>query len=96
MRLGLLPELPVCSSAGGRACDSCWGPASSSQGGGLAQQAALDAPSVQLVVYVLLDGKVVCGGDHAFIEAEFFAGAVVAAKEMEHSVEHGRHFARSP
>ena len=43
-------------------------------------------------MYVLLDDKVVCGGDHAFIEAEFFVGAVVAAKEREHSVEHGPHF----
>ena len=55
---------------------------------GLAQQEALDAPSDRLVVYVLLDGEAVLGGNHALVEAELLAGAVVAAKEREHSVEH--------
>ena len=55
---------------------------------GLAQQEALDAPSDRLVAYVLLDGEVVLGGNHALVEAELLAGAVVAAKEREHSVEH--------
>ena len=31
-------------------------------------------------------------GNHALIKAEFLAGAVVAAKERKHSVEHGPHF----
>ena len=56
---------------------------------GLAQQEALDAPSDQLVAYVLLDGEAIPGGDHALIEAELLVGAVVAAKEREHSVDHG-------
>ena len=34
---------------------------------GLAQQKALDAPCDWLVAYVLLDGKVVLGGNHALI-----------------------------
>ena len=59
---------------------------------GLAQQEALDAPSDRLVVYVLLDGNVVLGGNHALVEAELLAGAVVAAKERENSVEHGPDF----
>ena len=59
---------------------------------GLAQQKALDAPSDWLVAYLLLDGKVVLGGIHALVEAELLAGAVVAAKEREHSVEHGPDF----
>ena len=54
---------------------------------GLAQQEALYAPSDRLVAYVLLDGEAVLGGNHALIE--LLAGAVVAAKEREHSVEHG-------
>ena len=48
--------------------------------------------SDQLVAYVLLDGKAVLGGNHALVEAELLSGAVVAAKEREHSVEHGPHF----
>ena len=59
---------------------------------GLAQQEALDAPSDQLVAYVLLDGEAVLGGNHALIEAELLVGAVVVAKEREHSVEHGPDF----
>ena len=59
---------------------------------GLAQQEALDAPSDWLVTYVLLDGEVVLGGNHELIEAELLAGAVVAAKEREHSVGHGPDF----
>ena len=59
---------------------------------GLAQQEALDAPSDGLVAYVLLDGDVVLGGNDALVEAELLAGAVVAAKEREHSVEHGPDF----
>ena len=59
---------------------------------GLTQQEALDAPSDRLVVYVLLDGEAVLGGNHALIEAELLAGAVVSAKEREHSVEHGPKF----
>ena len=59
---------------------------------GLAQQEALDAPSDRLVVYVLPDGKAILGGNHALVEAELLAGAVVAAKEREHSVEHGPDF----
>ena len=45
---------------------------------GLAQQEALDAPSDRLVAYVLLDGEAVLGGNHALIEAELLAGAVVS------------------
>ena len=56
---------------------------------GLAQQEALDAPSDKLVAYVLLDGEAVLGGNHALVEAELLVGAVVSAKEREHSVEHG-------
>ena len=41
---------------------------------------------------VLLDGEAVVGGNHALVEAELLAGAVVAAKEREHSVEHGPDF----
>ena len=59
---------------------------------GLAQQEALDAPSVRLVTYVLLDGEAVFGGNHALVEAELLAGAVVVAKESEHSVKHGPDF----
>ena len=59
---------------------------------GLAQQEALDAPSDRLVAYVLLDGEAVLGGNHALVEAELLAGAVVAAKEREHSVEYGPDF----
>ena len=59
---------------------------------GLAQQEALHAPSDRLVAYVLLDGEAVLGGNHALVEAELLAGAVVAAKEREHSVEHGPDF----
>ena len=60
---------------------------------GLAQQEALDAPSDWLVAYVLLDGEAVLGGNHALVEAELLAGGgVVAAKEREHSVEHGPDF----
>ena len=59
---------------------------------GLAQQEALDAPSDRLVAYVLPDGKAILGGNHALVEAELLAGAVVAAKEREHSVEHGPDF----
>ena len=58
---------------------------------GLAQQEAVDAPSDRLVAYVLLDGAVL-GGNHALVEAELLAGAVVAAKEREHYVEHGPDF----
>ena len=43
-------------------------------------------------VDALLDGEAVLGGNHALVEAELLAGAVVAVKEMEHSVEHGPHF----
>ena len=56
---------------------------------GIAQQEPLDAPSDRLVAYVLLDGEAVLGGNHALVEAKLLAGAVVAAKEREHSVEHG-------
>ena len=59
---------------------------------GLAQQEALDDPSDRLVAYVLLDGEAVLGGNHALVEAELLVGAVVAAKEREHSVEHGPDF----
>ena len=59
---------------------------------GLAQQEALDTPSDQLVAYVLLDGEAVLGGNHTLVEAELLAGAVVAAKKREHSVEHGPDF----
>ena len=59
---------------------------------GLAQQEALDAPSDRLVAYVLLDGEAVLGGNHALVQAELLAGAVVAAEEREHSVEHGPDF----
>ena len=60
---------------------------------GLAQQEGLNVPSYRLVVaYVLLDGKAVLGGNHALVEAEFLVGAVVAAKEREHSVELGPYF----
>ena len=59
---------------------------------GLAQQEALDASSDRLVAYVLLDGKAVLGGNHALVEAELLAGAVVEVKEREHSVEHGPDF----
>ena len=45
---------------------------------GLAQQEALDALSDQLVANVLLDGEAVLGGNHALVEAELLAGAVVA------------------
>ena len=41
---------------------------------------------------LLLDGEAVLGGNHALVEAELLAGAVVAAKEREHSVEHGPDF----
>ena len=54
----------------------------------LTQQEALDAPSDRLVAYVLLDGEAVLGGNHSLVEAELLAGAVVAAKEREHSVEY--------
>ena len=59
---------------------------------GLAQQEALDAPSDRLVAYVLLDGEAVLSGNHVLVEAELLEGAVVAAKEREHSVEHGPDF----
>ena len=59
---------------------------------GIAQQVALDAPTDRLVAYVLLDGEAVLGGNHALIESELLAGAVVVAKEREHSVEHGPDF----
>ena len=59
---------------------------------GLAQQEAVDAPSDRLVAYVLLDGEAVLGGNHALVQAELLAGAVVAAEEREHSVEHGPDF----
>ena len=61
---------------------------------GLAQQEkikAIDGPTFRLVVYVLLDGEAVLGGNHVLVETELLAGAVVAAKEREHSVEHGPH-----
>ena len=45
---------------------------------GLAQQEALDALSDQLVANVLLDGEAVLGGNHALVEAELLAEAVVA------------------
>ena len=41
---------------------------------GLAQQKALDAPSDQLVSYVLLVGEAVLGGNHALVEAKLLAG----------------------
>ena len=53
---------------------------------GLAQQEAVDAPSHRLVVYVLLDGETVLGGNHALVKAE------LSAKERENSVEHDAHF----
>ena len=53
---------------------------------GLAQHEALDAPSDRLVAYLLLECKVVLGGNHALIEAELLAGAVVTAKKWKHSV----------
>ena len=59
---------------------------------GLAQKEALDAPSDRLVSYVLLDGEAVIGDNHALVEAELLAGAVIAMKETEHSVEHGPDF----
>ena len=59
---------------------------------GLAQQEALDATSDRLVECVLLDGEAVLAGNHALVEAELLAGAVVAAKEREYSVEHGPDF----
>ena len=43
-------------------------------------------------MYVLLDGEAVLGGNHALVEAELLAGAVVAEKEREHSVQHGPDF----
>ena len=49
---------------------------------GLKQQEAL----------VLLVSEIVLGQNHAFVKAELLAGAVVAAKEGEHSVKHGPHF----
>ena len=56
---------------------------------GLAKQEALDAPSDRLVAYVMLDaGRFSVG----VIEVELLVEAVVAAKEREHSVEHGHHF----
>ena len=55
---------------------------------GLAQQEALDAPSDRLVAYVLLYGEGVLCGNHTLVEVELLAGAVVAAKEREHSVQH--------
>ena len=58
---------------------------------GLAQQEALDAPCDWLVTCVLLDGEAVLDGNHALIEAELLAGAVVVAKGREHSV-HGPDF----
>ena len=48
---------------------------------GLPQQEALDAPPDRLVAYELLDGEAVLGGNHALVEAELLAGAVLAAKE---------------
>ena len=45
-----------------------------------------------IVACVLLDGEAVLGGNHALVQAELLAGAVVAAKEREHSVEHGPDF----
>ena len=42
---------------------------------GHAQQEALDAPSDRLVAYVLIDVEAVLGMNHAFVEAEFLAGA---------------------
>ena len=59
---------------------------------GLAQQEALDAPSDWFVAYVLLDGEVVLRGNHALDEAELLTGAVIAAKERKHFVEHGPDF----
>ena len=59
---------------------------------GHAKQEALDAASDRLVAYVLLDGQAVLGGNNALVEAELLAGAVVAVKEREHSVEHGPDF----
>ena len=41
---------------------------------GLAQQEARDGPPDRLVAYVLLDGEVVLGGNHALVEAELLAG----------------------
>ena len=51
---------------------------------GLAQQEALDALSDWLVVYVLLNGKVIGGWYHALIEAEQLVEAVIAVKERKH------------
>ena len=59
---------------------------------GITQQEAFAAPSDRLVMYVLLHGDAVLGGNHALVEAELLAGAVVAAEEREHSVEHGPDF----
>ena len=53
---------------------------------------ALDAPSLGLIAYVLLDNKGVLDENHALVEAELLVGAVVVRKEMEHSVEHTSHF----
>ena len=39
-----------------------------------------------------LDGEAVLGGNRALVKAELLVGAVVAAKEKEHSVEHGPDF----
>ena len=59
---------------------------------GLAQQEAIDAPSEQLVTYVLLDGKAIVGGNYALFEAELLPGAAVVAKERAHSVKYRPHF----
>ena len=40
----------------------------------------------------MLDGEAVLGGNHALVEAELLVGAIVAAKEREHSVKHGPDF----
>ena len=45
---------------------------------------ALDAPSDWLVVYVLLNAKVIVGRYNALIEDELLVGAVIAVKERMH------------
>ena len=53
---------------------------------GLAQQEALDAPSVRLVRYVLLDGEAVLCGNHPLIEAELLIYQVQEAPEGNEAV----------
>ena len=41
---------------------------------GIPQQEALDVPSDRLVLYVLLDGEAVLGGNHALVKGWVVAG----------------------